>query len=299
MTQVIYADVLVVINFYITYILLKTTAFFCTRKPKTKGLLLSCFIGGFYSLIILIPNISDLAVSLSRIPVCIVFILLCFGFHDKISFLKISLCFVFCNFLFAGLMFALWYFIYPAGMYFNGSVLYLSIDTLTLTVLTAVCYFVIKLFDLLLKKRKPDGTLFHCILTLKGKEYPLKAFYDTGNSFSDPFSGKGISIVSREALKEAFPTMPGVDTACLYAEYKFRFLPCSTALGEGLLPVFTAEKLHIKGANKEETFCDVLIAVTDKKIFGGEYDLLLSGGIFENTRKGEENEKVKELLFKN
>ena len=56
--NVIYIDVLFVVNFFITFFLLLVTAKFSKRSDKLWRTVLASFIGGIYSLVILWDNLN-------------------------------------------------------------------------------------------------------------------------------------------------------------------------------------------------------------------------------------------------
>ena len=297
MHRVIYADVLVVINIYITYFLLKSAAILAKENPDRLRLFIASFLGGMYSLSVLLPESIQTAFSVLRLVVIVVFIIVAFGYKSLKSFLRLNLCFLLSSFLFAGLMFALWYFVCPQGMYFNGSVVYFDIDIMTLAIFTVVCYAFLRLFDRFFKSRAPVNTVFYCDVFYGQEQFSLKAFLDTGNRLTDYFTGKPVIIAQKELFKNKLPT----DTEAL-TEGKIRLIFCDTVGGEGVLPAFSPEGVHIKGADFDFVTSSVTVALTDKKLLQGEYDASLPMGLFDNIleRKDEkENEKLTAVLSEN
>lgn len=293
MQRVIYADVLIVINVYITYFLLKSTALLTKENPDRLRLFLASLLGGLYSLTVLLPEKAQSFLGPVRFAAAVAFVFVAFGFSSPKAFLRLNLSFLFCSFVFAGLMLALWYFISPAGMYFNGSVVYFDIDILTLVLLTIGCYAFLKLFDRLFRTRAPVNTVFLCKVIFNGREYMLKAFLDTGNSLKDYFTGKPVIIADREIFTREFPDDFEMKSD-LHNE-KIRYIFCDTLAGKDLLPAFSPENVHIKGVDYDFFTKEVTVAMTDKKLFGGEYDAILPLGLFNNNfdRKDEgESEKA-------
>ncbi len=56
--NVIYVDILFVVNFFITFFLLQVTAKFSKRSEKLWRIVLASFIGGVYSLVILWDSLN-------------------------------------------------------------------------------------------------------------------------------------------------------------------------------------------------------------------------------------------------
>lgn len=281
MQKVIYADVLVISNIYITYFLLRSTALLSKKNPDRLRLFVACILGGAYALTVLLPERVQNFFSFFRFTVAVIFILVAFGYGSLKGFCRLYISFLLCNFIFAGLMFALWYFVCPEGMYFNGSVVYFDIDILTLAVLTVVCYAFIKIFEKLFKSRAPLNTVFDCTVYFQGGEQLcLKAFLDSGNRLCDYFTSSPVIISQRGKFADIFPE--SFMESCNNNGVKMRFILCDTVAGKELLPSFTADKVRIKGAEHDFFAEKITVALTERKILQGEYDAILPMGLFEN-----------------
>lgn len=292
MHRVIYADVLVVINVYITFFLLKSAGLLAREESDRLRLFIASLLGGIYSLSVLLPEKVQLLLFAVRLFLMLLLVFVGFGYKSLKGFLRLNICFLISSFIFAGLMFALWYFVCPQGMYFNGTVVYFDIDILTLALLTVVCYAVLKLFERFFRSRAPVNTVFICRLLYDGEEYQLKAFLDTGNRLTDYFTLSPVIIADKRIFQREVNEALGNTEK--FKEKGLRYIFCDTLGGEGLLPAFSAEKVHIKGTDYDFTAASVTVALTDKKLLGGEYDAILPMGLFENLyeRKVEaENEK--------
>lgn len=298
MTGVIYADVLFVVNVYITYALLMLTALFLGIAPERMRIFLASIIGGLSSFIIFIPHISDIFSGLIRLVLCQCFCLVAFSFKGIRQLVRQCAVFLGVNFLFAGLMFALWYFVSPSAVYYNTGVVYFDIDTLSLVIITAVCYFAIKIFGIFTRMRTPKNILYDVDVYISGDKFSLKGFLDTGNNLKDPFTSADVIIVSRDAVEKYFPKDKSISEIAENSPLKIRYLPCNTVSGSRLLPVFKADKVRIKGISADFSVKGVMIAVCDEKIKNGEFQALLPEGIFQNnySDKGEDYEETQRLF---
>lgn len=296
LTQVIYADVLFLLNTYITYALILLTALISGRSSSRLRMALASLAGGLYSLIILIPCISDSILTFSRLPAAFIFIAIGFGRVPPKTFARLFCSFFLVNFIFAGLMTALWYLAAPTNIYMGGFVVYFDIKPLTLIMLTAICYFIIKGINLAVKIRQPKNTIFDMELHINDKVTALKAFYDTGNSLTDPFTGKAVIIVSRYVLKNIFPEDKELFASAQKENITLRFLPCSGVTGSRLLPCFKADKVCLKSISHRVTIDEPVIALTQEAINGGSFGAILPKDIFINE-KGEIYYEDKQLVF--
>lgn len=295
MTEVIYADVLVVLNLYVTYALLSLTGIICRKKRNTLRIFLSSCVAGIYSLSILLPDIAEKVTAVTGIPFGILLCFIAYGFINKKTFLRLCLSFFALSFVFAGIMLFLWLFFAPKGMYFSNGIVYFDISTSKLVILTIICYAFISLCSRYLRSRTPSDTVYDCEIISRGKSYNCHCFLDTGNSLRDPFTGKPVVIVNAEKFEDTVPLFPS-DLA-RSEDTSFRLIPCCSVAGKKLLVSFTADLIHIKGINKDFSYSDVTVAITNEKIFGGRYDGVLPGELF--FEKGEDyDEKNQRAVVK-
>ncbi len=284
MTEVIYADVLVVLNLYVTYALLSLTGIISRKKRNTLRIFLSSLMAGFYSLSILLPGIAEILTAVTGIPFGIFLCFTAYGFINKKAFLKLCLSFFALSFVFAGIMLFLWLFFAPKGMYFSNGIVYFDISTSNLVVLTIICYVFISLCNRYLRSRTPSDTVYDCEIIKGDKSYKCHCFLDTGNSLRDPFTGKPVIIVNGEKFECTVP-LTAYDLAKT-DNGSFRLIPCSGVAGKNLLVSFSADLIRVRGLKKNFSCSDVTVAITQEKIFGGRYDGILPFELF--SEKGED-----------
>lgn len=273
--QVIYADILFILNLYITYALLLLTSFITKETVNRWRLLLSSVLSGAYSLIILIPFISDVVVGISRFFALIVIVLVAYGRQNLRHFLRLSVCFFAVNLIFAGLMLLLWYFLSPRNMYFNSGIVYFDISAAELVVTTAVSYFILKAIHRIVSLKTPSDTVFQLEIYVDGECFRCKALLDTGNTLTDPFSGCPVIVVNRDVLKDIELPDLSKPSAASDNRLKFRYIVCSTVSGEGVLPAFRPEKVKISAFKSSFEIDRVVIAVTEKKLKNGTFGAIL------------------------
>lgn len=288
MTEVIYADVLVVLNLYVTYALLSLTGIICRKKRNTLRLFLSSLVAGFYSLSILLPDIAETVTAATGIPLGILLCFIAYGFINKKAFLKLCLSFFSLSFAFAGIMLFLWLFFAPKGMYFSNGIVYFNISTSNLVVLTIICYAFISLCNRYIKSRTPSDTVYDCEIISRGKSYSCHCFLDTGNSLRDPFTGKPVVIVNGDKFEGTVPLsaydLAGTDSG------EYRLIPCSSVAGKNLLVSFSADLIRVKGIKKDFSYSGVTVAITKEKIFGGRYEGILPYELFLNDTEKKESD---------
>lgn len=290
MQQIIYADVLVIINMFVTYGILRITGKICRSEKRQLGLFLSSVLSGAYALIIIVPEVPHWLINFSRLPVSVVIILLSFCVLNFRHFLRLFACFFAVNFIFAGMMSALWFFLSPKGMYFTSGIVYFNISIETLAVMICICYFATLLFNKLISFRTPVNTVYDLQIFLGDKSVRMKAFLDTGNCLKDAFTGYPIIVVHKASAQKLFESeispFSEKDGVPL-----FRPILCNTISGSEMLLSFRVDKIRVKGVNCNFERDKVQIAVTDKAIKNGDFSALLGSAVFENqiVRKGDDN----------
>ena len=246
---------------------------------------------------ILLSWADDSILGFLRLMLCLVLPIIAFSYSGIRSLAKQCVVFLVVNFLFAGIIFALWYFVSPTAVYYNTGIVYLDIDALSLVVLTAVCYFAVRIFNGIIDLKAPKNTLYDVFLTIKDEEFYLRGFLDTGNNLKDPFTSSDVIVVSRSALEKYFPQGEDMSRIIEASPLKIRYLPCTTVSGTKLMPVFRCDKVRVRGVGTDFV-CQGIIGITDEKIKNGDFQALLPAGIFQNNSIDgrDDNEEAQRFL---
>jgi stage II sporulation protein GA (sporulation sigma-E factor processing peptidase) len=241
----IYIDLLVIINLYITYFLLKGASAFLHRKLAVRRLLAGSFAGGLTSLLILLPPLHILLNVILKIAAGMLIIWIAFGYKSGYEYLKNSLIFIIINIVFAGATLLLWFFAAPLSMEFNNGFVYFDISFFALVITTAIAYGLIRLLRYILDVKQIAEREYKIEILLNGKKITLEALADSGNLLTDYFTGLPVIICPQSAV------MP---------PEKFRLLPYNTIDSSGLIPVFRADEIVINDKS-----VNALIGITDKE----------------------------------
>lgn len=86
--MVVYADILIILNFAVDYFLLRAAAFLQHLNPPLWRILLSAAAGGISSLYIFLPPRGVILDILFRTAVCAAMTFICFGFGKIKRFLR-------------------------------------------------------------------------------------------------------------------------------------------------------------------------------------------------------------------
>lgn len=288
MQQVIYADILVILNLIITFFLLLATRSFTKESGKNWRLLLGAVAGGVYSLQVFLPEMGAFPNFLSRLAAGILISLIAFGFRTPKRFLKICLVFVSETFAFAGLMIGLWIIFRPSGMVINNSTVYFGISLPVLIVSTTVCYLISLIFSKIVMRTKPQSMIYQITLVADGKTLTGRAMLDTGNKLSESFSGYPAVVCTYNFIEKILPeetkSFFGGEVTSLHTikdekwKKKTRLVTYSTVSSSGVLPAFRPDLLKV---GKEITSDKVYVAVINyKKHINEGFDMLLNPDLF-------------------
>ena len=279
MTTVVYGDILFILNAYITDLLLLLCDLLCREKSRRGRRAAASLLGGGYAFVILIPHLPRAALVLSRLPMAAVLLLAAHGFVSRGRFVRLYLGFFLVNFVFAGLMGALWHTLHPRGMLYYGAVVYFGIDTLTLVVLTVVCYAVLWCADRLLQTRRNRQSIYSLTVAVAGKQVRCRAFLDTGNVLREPFSGYPV-VLLQERLVSSLNMETAEDTARC-AALQQRVIPCESPGGSSLLHGFRPTKLTIEAVQGRWETDEVYVAPIALPILNGDCGALLHPALLE------------------
>lgn len=287
----VYVDVLLAVNLYVNYILLLCTSKLVHQSLNRIRILLSAVMGSAYTLIIFIDKMPVIIGLLSKIIVCTAMVLCGFGFVNLRRFLRFLFAFCAVNFSFAGILYLLWTAVAPVGMYFNNGVAYFDINLKILAFSTVICFGIVSLINYFISRKAPPNCIYSVTVFNKGNKAELTALCDTGNSLRESFSSFPVLIGEYSALKNVVPQ-------CV-ADYlngnenvsgsEMRLVIHNTVSSSGIMPSFRPDKIIIRSLSKNCTVKNVYIAVTDRNIGNGEYQIILNPAVLEECNK---NEKI-------
>lgn len=254
--QTIYVDVLIVLNIYVNYFLLRMTAAITRSRLKTARCFLAALYGSFFSLLILAPKLPYAVTLLIKLAAAVTVVMAAFGIHGHIRFLKNTAAFFTVNFMLAGTVYAVYSWFKPDFMHFGNSYFYIDFSLLILILVTAGLYFILCLFRRFSRGSSYDSC--KVMIRLGRNTAVVEGLADTGNRLRDYFSGKPVVICGRDDL---LPLELG-DISVDKLPQGFRILPCSTVSADGLIPVFHADELLIvNSVTGERKSVDAMIGI--------------------------------------
>ena len=269
----IYADLLFLINFSMDYLCLYICARVLHRKMSLAKMIISASIGGIYSVISVVADLSGFISLAVDVGVCVVMCAIVFAEkHRRISSTLL------CSFLFIGI-----------SMMTGGAMtaifnllnrLELPLDAIGEDGISPYLFAVLAIISGLITLRSGKmlskrSTISTCTLKvkIKGKEASFTALSDSGNLARDPLGDKPIIILDRENFSKIADMSFFEELACGKTPQNIpyrntRIIPVKTAIGTSLLIAISPDKLTIEAydSKKNRTLTadvDALVAPSD------------------------------------
>lgn len=280
--MVIYLDVLILINLYVTYFQILAVSVFTHRKTVWYRKLSAAGIGAVASLSIFIPQEMVLTLTLLKIFLCALIAFVAFGYTGFRAYAVSVLFLMLVSFVFSGLMLCVWLFAAPMKMLFINGTVYFGVDTMTIILSTCAAYGVVRIIRYILDKNgKTDGK-YTVIIKNNGRECRLSALADSGNGIVDCFSRLPVIVCRRDMCADVSP--PAIDMIENNSDISeigtqmikgVRIMPFSTVGKGGLICMFKAESIVIDDETNEEKYpVNALIGI----VIGGrqEYEAIFN-----------------------
>lgn len=261
--MIVYVDVLLALNIYVNFFLIKATAKLTSNRPANKRLILSSLVGSLFSLVIFLPPMNAYFVTLIKILGAFVIVFISFGFGGFLTYLKNTFVFFAVNFIFSGVATAFIELSRTDFLIHNNMSLYADFSLTMLVVSTIVAYFAISFFRYLFDRKSVISDKFSVLVSFSENTFSLKGIADSGNRLVDNFTGRPVIVCDCEkiGLTEEYTT-PFVDSSFR----GLRFLTCNTINKNGIIPAFRPESVIIKNETTGEMkSVDAMIGIAGKQ----------------------------------
>ena len=288
----IYVDILICANIFINYFILLAISRIFSIEFKRYRLILAATLGGFFSLLIFLPNNFFVVSLILKFLTSLIVILVAFRINCFFNFIKISSSFYIINFLFAGILLFFWYFLDTNDIFIKNSTVYFNISPIFFMVTTLISYFIIRVLSFFTENRNSNDEFCKLKIEQNNKVFNLKAKIDTGNNLKDPFSNRPVAVVEYKFIEEIIPENvkkyffgSSINTkeksSQKLTSLKFRAIPFNTILGSGIMPAFKPEKIKLVKSKEIEIEKDAFIAVCKGKLLGENFSALVGPDFFD------------------
>lgn len=197
----IYADILVLENCIVNFFLLTTTMKCIKYKCKTSKLIISSFVGGVYTLVLIIPNLNLLASLPFQLAVAIIMVRLVHGKTSIFHLIKLVFIFLMITFTLSGIcfLFSIKQNVCLLGNTFKiekYSVKYIMLGTMIIYIIYS------RIADYVKDKLFIRNFNFKIEFEIEKKQYSFKGFLDTGNELIEPITNLPCILIEENLIKE-------------------------------------------------------------------------------------------------
>lgn len=238
----IYIDELIILNFIIDFLILKTTSKILKLNTTTQRIIISSVFGEI-SLLYLLVNLNNVELTLFKLLIGIIMNLLAFGYHDIKEFIKNLIYFYMFSFFLGG---TLYYFKIESLIKYQYYILLIPI------IMNILKYFAYNLKNIISLRHKVT------IYLKNGKVLYLNGYMDTGNTLKDPYSNKNVIIINKDIEENYF------------------LVPFKTIDNSSLMKCFNPKKVFIDGLGERK---DIVVGISNKKFKG--FSCLLNYNLME------------------
>lgn len=253
----VYIEYVLINNFVIDFLILKTTSFLRARKTKTIKTILGGIFGASVSLFYpLIETHSLLLVALKFLVACFIVLISLQNKSARDFYINLTL-FLFTTFFYLGVT--------------TGVLTLLNIDykkEIFIALSSLPIYFfskgIVTVINYLKNKTKERGFYYDCELTYKNKTLKLAGFLDTGNSLY--YQGEPVIIIDKKVFSKLIDK-----------EFPKTFYINFQSVGEKKkIPSFRVDRLKIYNGNLENIIDNVIVGVAT---VGINYDIILHSNL--------------------
>ena len=279
---VIYVDTLFLLNALVDYLLLLCSARLAGEPLERLRFALGAVLGGGYAVAIFLPGLGFLERPLCRLAAAVLMAVAAFGGGRRLG--RQTAIFFALSCAFAGGVLAI-SLVGGTGLSLNRGVIYSGMDLKMVLLSAAGCYAALSL--LLQKAGKHThftGELKEVRLELGERAVELTALTDTGNTLTDPVTGRGVMVAEGARLEPLFPPEQCPDKGALRdpagalegltaAGGRFRLLPYrSVGVDRGLLLAVRVDRAVVDGEDRGA----MVVALSPNPVSdGGGYAALL------------------------
>lgn len=242
--QTIYIDILLIINLYVNWFLLKGTARVTHTRLTTARCFLGAFVGSLTSLGVFLPAMPLPLSVLVKLMGAALTVAGAFALRGMKCFLRCFFAFLALSFVLAGIMLSLCNLSGTDILIWSMNSIYLHFSLTSLILYTSAAYFLLRIFSLIKLRFFHSDEIYEVIIRVGSHTARLKGIADTGNNLTDCFTGKAVVIFGKESLK----SIPETETPEKLKGY--RLLPYSTVSGSGIMPVFRPDEIIIKSVSR-------------------------------------------------
>jgi len=274
MEQIIYGDILFLINFSMDFLSLYIAGKIMGFKQRAWRLTLSAILGGVYSIAALFIK-NNLPLFLSNILTALIMCLIAYKVYSIASYLCNTLIFFGVNLFLGGMMTAVFTFI---GKYANdfsiggeNGVIYGKIPLPVFFTTAAACTVLAYLLGYIMKGKINEEKAWVGVF-IDGKSIKINCILDSGNLLCEPIGGLPVIIIGRLCAQRIIPkalfdmicgTQPSEYCQNTENMRRLRIIPTSTVGNSGVIYGVLTDKVEIYNKNGKKKYEKAAVIAVD------------------------------------
>lgn len=197
----IYADILVLENCIVDFFLLTLTMKCIKHKCKTSKLIISSFIGGIYTLVLIMPRLNILAYFPVQLGVVFIMIRIVYGKSSIFNLIKLAAIFLMISFTLSGICFLIslkadGFIVGTSYKIEKYSVKYIMLGMMIIYVSCS------RIMDYVKEKLFINNFNFNIEFEIEKKQYCFKGFLDTGNELVEYVTNLPCILIEEDLIKD-------------------------------------------------------------------------------------------------
>ena len=269
--MVIYADVLVAVNYFVSYALLCGCSRIGGIPLNRKGRVRGALAGGLAALAVFLPLEGFVYGVVLRFVSAGAMLLAAWPGRRAAVYIRLGIILLCISFLFAGGVMGICLLAPGLPVFCPAGMIYFDVSPFTLLASVTVCYLLLGLVKRFYAQNKQQELQYKAKIFRKGREAALWLFKDSGNRLVEPFSGLPVavctlgSVLSLLTPQEQSWFEEGMPPQQM--PVGFRVVGYHSVGGRGVLPAFKPEKICLTCADEDKA-CDAWVAVNPEDMLG-------------------------------
>lgn len=258
--MILYLDILLVTNWGIDFLLLHAVARLLHIPHRSWRTVAGAAVGALAACIVLLPPLPAWLAVVYKAATAWLMVAVAFGFRGGWTPWRRCAVLFLLSTAVAGAAMAVWWLFAPAGLTVVNGVVYCDLPPLLLIACTVGAYWLFWGYDRLTAHRRIAGRVYHLRLQYGGKTLTMPAFYDSGNTLREPFSGAAVAVAPYRLLADTLPS--AWNPAFTLPPRGARLVPYTSVGGRGVLPAFCPERLWLVCDGQEREVTGLFVAVS-------------------------------------
>jgi len=197
----IYADIVILENSIVDFFLLTLTMKCIKHKCKMSVLVSSSFIGGIYTIVLLIPKLNILTCLPCELAVAFIMLRLVYGKTNIFNMIKLLVTFLMMTFTLSGVCFL---FSLKQNLWLLGNTFKIEKYSVKYIMLGIMIIYIIysRFIEYIKEKLFTNNFSFNIEFEVENRQYSFQSFLDTGNELREPITNLPCILIEENLIND-------------------------------------------------------------------------------------------------